>query len=128
MDKYTLKMNVLADGMSMENAQERGYLNRIDSEKMLSEGTMEGVLVQFENGYRSWMPEAVFNSARRENNTFEERLFVERDEIVEKLEKLTHFLKSDFIVRMGDYPRSLLMEQYRIMTSYVDCLNRRIAL
>lgn len=128
MDKYILKMTVLAEGMSMDDAQEKGYLNRIDCKKMLSEGTMEGVLVQFENGYRSWMPEAVFNSARRENNTFEERLFVERDEIVEKLEKLTHFLKSDFIVRMGDYPRSLLMEQYRIMTSYVDCLNRRIAL
>lgn len=127
MDKYILKMTVLAEGMSMEEAQEKGYLNRVDAEKMLSEGTMEGVLVQYENGYRSWMPEAVFNLARRENDTFEELLFVERDEIVEKLEKLTQFLKSDFIVRMDDYPRSLLMEQYRIMTSYVDCLNRRIA-
>lgn len=128
MDKYTLKMNVLADGMSMENAQERGYLNRIDSEKMFSKKgvRMDGVLVQYENGYQSWIPENVFNSARSKNSTFLERLVAERDELVEKMEKLTLFLKSDIFMNMNDYSRDLLMEQYRIMISYVDCLNRRI--
>lgn len=126
MDKYILKMTVLAEGMSMEDAQEKGYLNRIDCKKMLSEGTMEGVLVQYENGYRSWMPEDVFNSAREKNRTFKEHLVAERDELVEKMEKLTLFLKSDIFMNMKDYSRDLLMEQYRIMISYVDCLNRRI--
>ncbi len=128
MDKYTLKMNVLADGMSMENAQERGYLNRIDSEKMFSKKgvRMDGVLVQYENGYQSWIPENVFNSVRVKNSTFLERLVAERDELVEKMEKLTLFLKSDIFMKMNDYSRDLLMEQYRIMISYVDCLNRRI--
>ena len=128
MDKYTLKMNVLADGMSMENAQERGYLNRIDSEKMFSKKgvRMDGVLVQYENGYQSWIPENVFNSVRVKNSTFLERLVAERDELVEKMEKLTLFLKSDIFMNMNDYSRDLLMEQYRIMISYVDCLNRRI--
>ena len=128
MDKYTLKMNVLADGMSMENAQERGYLNRIDSEKMFSKKgvRMDGVLVQYETGYQSWIPENVFNSVRVKNSTFLERLVAERDELVEKMEKLTLFLKSDIFMKMNDYSRDLLMEQYRIMISYVDCLNRRI--
>lgn len=128
MDKYTLKMNVLADGMSMENAQERGYLNRIDSEKMFSKKgvRMDGVLVQYENGYQSWIPENVFNSVRVKNSTFLERLVAERDELVEKMEKLTLFLKSDIFMKMNDYSRDLLMEQYRIMISYVDCLNPTI--
>ena len=128
MDKYILKMTVLAESMSMCDAQERGYLNRIDSEKMFSKkGVMTtGVLVQYENGYRSWMPEDVFNSAREKNSTFLERLVAERDELVEKMEKLTLFLKSDIFMNMKDYSRDLLMEQYRIMINYVDCLNRRI--
>ena len=128
MDKYILKMTVLAEGMSMEDAQERGYLNRIDSEKMFSKKgvRMDGVLVQYENGYQSWIPENVFNSVRVKNSTFLERLVAERDELVEKMEKLTLFLKSDIFMKMNDYSRDLLMEQYRIMISYVDCLNRRI--
>lgn len=128
MDKYILKMTVLAEGMSMEDAQERGYLNRINSEKMFSKKgvRMDGVLVQYENGYQSWIPENVFNSAREKNSTFKERLVAERDELVEKMEKLTHFLKSDIVVNMNDYSRDLLMEQYRIMINYVDCLNRRL--
>lgn len=121
-------MTVLAEGMSMCDAQERGYLNRIDSEKMFSKkGVMTtGVLVQYENGYQSWIPEDVFNLARSKNSTFLERLVAERDELVEKMEKLTLFLKSDIFMNMNDYARDLLMEQYRIMISYVDCLNRRI--
>lgn len=127
MDKYILKMTVLAEGMSMEEAQEKGYLNRVDAEKMFSKGgIMTGVLVQYENGYQSWMPKDVFNSAMLKNSTFLERLVVERDELVEKMEKLTLFLKSDIFMNMNDYSRDLLMEQYRIMISYVDCLNRRI--
>lgn len=126
MDKYILKMTVLAEGMSMEEAHEKGYLSRIDCKKMLSEGTMEGVLVQYENGYRSWMPEAVFNLAKPKINTFKERIVAERDEIADRMGKLALFLKSDIFMNMNDYSRGLLMEQYRIMISYVDCLNRRI--
>lgn len=126
MDKYILKMTVLAESMSMDDAQEKGYLNRIDCKKMLSEGTMEGVLVQYENGYRSWMPEAVFNLAKPKINTFKERIVAERDEIADRMGKLALFLKSDIFMNMNDYSRGLLMEQYRIMISYVDCLNRRI--
>lgn len=126
MDKYILKMTVLAEGMSMEEAQEKGYLNRIDAEKMLSKGTMEGVLVQYENGYRSWMPEAVFNSARLKNNTYKERIVAERDELVDRMEKLANFLKSDIFMNMNDYLQELQMEKYRIMISYVDCLNRML--
>ena len=126
MDKYILKMTVLAEGMSMEEAQEKGYLNRVDAEKMLSEGTMEGVLVQYENGYRSWMPEAVFNLAKPKINTFKERIVAERDEIADRMGKLALFLKSDIFMNMNDYSRDLLMDQYRIMISYVDCLNSRI--
>lgn len=126
MDKYILKMTVLAEGMSMEEAQEKGYLNRVDAEKMLSEGTMEGVLVQYENGYRSWMPEAVFNSARLKNNTYKERIVAERDELVDRMEKLANFLKSDIFMNMNDYLQELQMEKYRIMISYVDCLNRML--
>lgn len=126
MDKYILKMTVLAEGMSMDDAQEKGYLNRIDCKKMLSEGTMEGVLVQYENGYRSWIPEAVFNLAKPKINTFKERIVAERDEIADRMGKLALFLKSDIFMNMNDYSRGLLMEQYRIMISYVDCLNRRL--
>ena len=126
MDKYILNMSVLAESMSMDDAQEKGYLNRIDCKKMLSEGTMEGVLVQYENGYRSWMPEAVFNLAKPKINTFKERIVAERDEIADRMGKLALFLKSDIFMKMNDYSRDLLMEQYRIMISYVDCLNRRI--
>lgn len=127
MDKYILKMTVLAEGMSMEEAQEKGYLNRIDAEKMLSKGgIMTGVLVQFENGYQSWMPEAVFNLAKPKINTFKERIVAERDEIADRMGKLALFLKSDIFMNMNDYSRELLMEQYRIMISYVDCLNRRL--
>ena len=127
MDKYILKMTVLAEGMSMDDAQEKGYLNRIDAEKMFKKGgIMTGVLVQYENGYRSWMPEDVFTLAKPKINTFKERIVAERDELVEKMEKLTLFLKSDIFMKMNDYSRDLLMEQYRIMISYVDCLNRRI--
>ena len=126
MDKYILNMSVLAESMSMDDAQEKGYLNRIDCKKMLSEGTMEGVLVQYENGYRSWMPEAVFNLAKPKINTFKERIVAERDEIADRMGKLALFLKSDIFMNMNDYSRELLMEQYRILISYVDCLNRRI--
>lgn len=126
MDKYILNTSVLAESMSMDDAQEKGYLSRIDCKKMLSEGTKDGVLVQFENGYRSWMPEAVFNSARLKNNTYKERIVAERDELVDRMEKLANFLKSDIFMNMNDYLRELQMEKYRIMISYVDCLNRML--
>lgn len=126
MDKYILNMSVLAESMSMDDAQEKGYLSRIDCKKMLSEGTKDGVLVQFENGYRSWMPEAVFNLAKPKINTFKERIVAERDELVDRMEKLANFLKSDIFMNMNDYLRELQVEKYRIMISYVDCLNRML--
>ena len=61
-------------------------------------------------------------------STYQTRVIKERDDLLKKIEKLTHFLLSDdAIVRISDAEREKMWRQLYAMLEYGKVLNERIA-
>ncbi len=81
-------------------------------------------------GYVSWSPREVFEKAygtpvRQQPETFITRLSKERDELVERLNKLTAFLNSDKASHMHPELIEDLKLQEKAMTDYAFILSKR---
>lgn len=59
-------------------------------------------------------------------DTFKERLLEERNQLKEKLNKLTLLVKSQEIDELKDVQQSLLIVQESAMRTYLMCLQERI--
>ena len=59
-------------------------------------------------------------------NDFEERLFIEKEELSEKISKLYSFIESEIYSTLEDIDRNLLIQQIEVMNRYLDILNHRI--
>lgn len=57
---------------------------------------------------------------------FKQRLVKEREELKEKTDKLHDFLFSQAFMNLDEQQKTLLREQYRIMTQYLNILKLRI--
>jgi hypothetical protein len=62
------------------------------------------------------------------SDTYEERLTIERHELVVKHRKLTEFLASDGVIPLLDEQIELMVLQTAIMSQYIVVLTRRIEL
>jgi hypothetical protein len=61
-------------------------------------------------------------------NTFLDRLKVEKDELLDKVTKLAMFLNSDKINNLSDANELLLKQQLEVMNTYLNILIIRIEL
>ena len=55
----------------------------------------DGYEVMYEDGYRSWSPKDVFKKAYRLSETYIDRLKIERDDLLNKLNKLHTYLSDN---------------------------------
>lgn len=89
--------------------------------------SIEGYLVQYEDGYRSWSPKEVFDKAYKPADNFIDRMIIERDELQGRLLGLTNSLMSEgFHEKVGDKQFYWMQEQRNAMEIYVGVLNKRI--
>lgn len=115
------------------------------------DGEDEGYLVEYKNGgvandsrhagYISWSPKEVFEEAYKEisdeeetdipdmEETFEDRLLAERDNLQSKVDGLKAFLGKGqkVVIEVAGAKQHLLLErQFKSMRDYLSTLNRRI--
>jgi hypothetical protein len=86
-----------------------------------------GYLVEYPDGYRSWSPKKQFEEAYKLAESFQDRLFIELEELQAKVAKLRDFLADPEkpLLKDGELPR--LQEQLQVMERYAFILNERIA-
>lgn len=90
----------------------------------------DGYKVVHEDGHESWSPKGVFEKVYKIAETFKDRLIIEQEELDQRLEKLSQFVKSakfEEIVK-DEEQRDLLIRQKELMGEYLKVLNRRIEL
>lgn len=96
----------------------------------------EGYLVEYTNspnsnhpnhkGYISWSPKKQFDDAYRENGTPIQRLYIERNDLVEKMEKLSDFLDKKQPKFISNKQWSLMAKQLDQMINYCNVLTERL--
>lgn len=76
----------------------------------------------------SWSPAHVFEESYKPSGSFTERLIIEHDELLAKLNALSAFLETNTYKNLDEDRRRLLQQQNELMFLYVDTLQRRISL
>lgn len=88
--------------------------------------TEEGYCVQYEDGYISWSPKAVFEKAYRVSETFIDRMEIELDNLSEKCDKLNKFIDENLKFQELSAPEQELMTaQLSAMFTYAKILEIR---
>lgn len=89
----------------------------------------EGYKVVYEDGYEIWLPKDVFEKAYNVADTPLARMYIERDELADRLNTLTAFLNRGDAELIVCEKQLKLMEWQEIhMHGYLKALNDRIAL
>ena len=94
--------------------------------KPAKEGSDEGYIVIYEDGYESWCPKDVFEKANRKCETYMERLLIEREDLGVKVLKLTQFVYDVERERLAKRAEHHLDLQLKAMNQYLSILNERI--
>lgn len=124
MKQYTGTKTVKAMSMTMGEAYER---------KLLKEGVRPsecetdkaGYLVEYEGGYQSWSPAEPFEKAYKVADTPLDRMSIEENELVDRVEKLTAFIRGDKFKELDITTRAMLAVQYSSMSAYLHVLRLR---
>lgn len=86
----------------------------------------DGYKVVYPDGYTSWSPKGVFEAAYKPADTWLDRLRIERDELSERLGKLTAFAESPAFNDVPEHDAALLLDQRNAMAGYLEILTVRI--
>lgn len=124
MKQYTGTKTVKAIPMTMGEAYEH---------KLLKEGVRPsecetdkaGYLVEYEGGYQSWFPAEPFKKAYKVADTPLDRMSIEENELVDRVEKLTAFICGDKFKELDITTRAMLAVQYSSMSAYLHVLRLR---
>lgn len=124
MKQYTGTKTVKAIPMTMGEAYEH---------KLLKEGVRPsecetdkaGYLVEYEDGYQSWSPAEPFEKAYKVADTPLDRMSIEENELVDRVEKLTAFICGDKFKELDITTRAMLAVQYSSMSAYLHVLRLR---
>ena len=121
MKQYIGTKEVSAQPMTADEAVAKGY--KVDNHEH-----EDGYEVQYTDGYKSWSPKMVFDVSYNLAETFLDRLKIEHDEVLNRLEKCAVFVDSEQFreVVKEDYPAFLLSLQRDIMGRYSEILEQRI--
>ena len=115
-------------GVKEINATPMDYMTYLRDVKGINNSdykNAEGYFVVYPDGYQSWSPKHVFEEAYKPYNNFLERLAVEKDELQDKLSKLSNFLYTEDYRRLATDCQTELRIQERAMMVYLDALTRR---
>ena len=130
MKKYIGTQQVEAESMTMGEAYRRNLLQKgkvpNDSEK-----DNPGFYVRYQDGYESWSPAETFCKAYKLADTPLDRMIIEHQELIDKINKLKEFIfRLNFDIKEGEkitaQMRTLLDKQYRVMEEYSLILKERI--
>ncbi len=128
MKQYTGTKTIKAMPMTMGEAYERKFLKE-GVRPSECETNKAGYLVEYEGGYQSWSPAEPFEKAYKPSETLLERLYIERDELKQRLDFLNSFSNKDYnniADKVGLFQISLFISQRLCMGSYLNILNSRI--
>ena len=125
MKKYIGTKQVEAEPMTMGEAYKRNLLQtgRVPND---SEKDNPGFYVRYQDGYESWSPAETFCKAYKLADTPLDRLIIEYQELMDKINKLEKFLSSEGFDSLNYKMRTLLDKQYQVMTEYSLILKERI--
>ena len=125
MKKYIGTKQVEAEPMTMGEAYKRNLLQtgRVPND---SEKDNPGFYVRYQDGYESWSPAEIFCKAYKLADTPLDRLIIEHQELMDKINKLEKFLSSEGFDSLNYKMRTLLDKQYRVMIEYSLILKERI--
>ena len=124
MKKYIGTKQIEAEPMTMGEAYEKNLLKaeRVPNE---SEKTKAGYHVKYEDGYESWSPAEPFEMAYKVADTPLDRMSIEENELVDRVEKLTAFIRGDKYKELDRATRAMLSAQYSSMSEYLNVLRLR---
>ena len=125
MKKYIGTQQVEAESMTIGEAYKRNLLQkgRVPND---SEKDNPGFYVRYQDGYESWSPAETFCKAYKLADTPLDRLIIEHQELMDKINKLEKFLSSEGFDSLNYKMRTLLDMQHRIMIEYSLILKERI--
>lgn len=122
MKKFIGTKVIMAEPMTMTEAQK--VLGREIKPATVEE---DGYLVEYKDGYKSWSPKSVFDEAYKPNETFLDRLAIEKHELTDKVDKLRKFLSNEDVqMKVGSFQFVRMTEQLEAMEKYLNILTRRI--
>lgn len=122
MKRYIGTKVIMAEPMTMIEAQK--VLGREIKPATVEE---DGYLVEYKDGYKSWSPKSVFEEAYKPNETFLDRLSIEKHELTDKVDKLRKFLSNEDVqMKVGSFQFVRMTEQLEAMEKYLNILTRRI--
>ena len=122
MIKYVSRKEVQAEPMNELMAVQLGYArDNTDNHEW-----REGYHVLYPDGYHSWCPRAQFEKANRRAETHVDRLFIEHEELNQRVLKLKDFLFTDTFNSLAREEKELLERQLGAMSSYLQIVEKRI--
>ena len=126
MKKYIGTKQVEAEPMTMGEAYKRNLLQtgRVPND---SEKDNPGFYVRYQDGYESWSPAETFYEAYKLADTPLDRLIIEHQELIDKINKLEKFLSSEGFDSLNYKMQTLLDMQLRSLIEYSFILEERIS-
>ena len=105
-------------------------MGKAEAEKVLGKSItpatagMDGYLVEYPDGYRSWSPKHVFENAYRISETYVDRMKIELADLNERIIKATRTINTFGAISKEE--RWNLKKQLNAMREYADVLYDRI--
>lgn len=126
MKKYIGTQQVEAESMTMGEAYKRNLLQKgkvpNDSEK-----DNPGFYIKCQDDYESWLPAETFCTVFKFANTPLDRMIIEHEELINKIDKFEKFICSEKFNSLNDKQRILLNMQLHAMIEYSLILKERIS-
>ena len=124
MKKYIGTKQIEAEPMTMGEAYEKNLLQagKVPNE---SEKTKAGYHVKYEGGYEIWSPAEPFEKVYKVADTPLDRMTIEENELVHRVEKLYAFIRGEKFKELDSATRAMLAAQYSSMSEYLHVLRLR---
>ena len=124
MEKYISRKEVLAEPMDELQAVELGYARPNED----NHEWRQGYHVLYPDGYHSWCPKKQFEESNRCAETFVDRLFIEQEELNERIKSLKSFMYTEKFNSLEPAQRICMERQLGSMSSYISTVEERIGL
>lgn len=125
MKQFTGTKTIKACPMVLGEA-EKVLGRKIDVTAVENRESEEGYLVEYEDGYRSWSPKAVFEKAYRISETHIDRMMIEREDLEKRFLAGRKFTFSEKFANLQENQKMLLRKQLDAMEAYLYTLCERI--
>lgn len=119
--QYTGAKTIKAVPLNRKAAE--AHLRRILKDDMNDE---PGYLVEYEDGYQSWLPAATFEKAHRMSGTSLQCLQIETDDLRDRIKKISDFQLTPEYQDMTPKESFMLNRQRDVMLLYLNALYIRI--